>query len=592
MGSLKEEYRKYKQLQEDAVDEAASKWINENVVFLTKNPDKDSVKNLLEKINKFESKIEPYRLILETVDAIIVSAEKDLENAVDGDFTSEAFEDFSLVYNELSDVFSNRVPAALSDERLDVARARPNEPMVSLDTDGNIFKAVSDRIKAARSKKEFSNGLVGRHCNLDYDSIARDMLGLTYSELGDASDVEVVPIVHAGEKPDSLKTKAEINESYLHEQVLLLEVNINELADTLAKLKSVTDRIDIPEIKNSVTNLQKDLVRAVSTDTGVFEKLKAAASKRDAKSIKNIFSSGPGKYIKQANMAIETFKKIGEQYPKVEAIVNSMPYFSTEEMKQVQEILSKNLTPSWFKKLSQSGTQGVMTKPYKGLDYQSIIMALSSTLKDLVSPEQLRQRKTLRGIGINVDDLNNPEQRKAKESKRNAEEFLKNYRLLYDFSKTGASASTSGVTGPESTTPSSSTFSTKTTEEPPQNPTTVGTEKTPGSLRSPEEFVRDNKEKEEKKSSIIDKAKNFLDNRKEKQEKKKQEEEEKKLEKAREKQRELEAGSKKKITSSEISSNDIGAVLDIAEKLGASPSSIKKVIRGLSNAGYKVIKAN
>lgn len=247
----------------------------------------------------------------------------------------------------------------------------------------------------------------------------------------------------------------------------------------------------IPDLEQAVDSLRSELLAAKANGKldGVLKQLQG----QDKRAIADVFKSKEGQLLKQANMAIETFKKIGEKWPDIKKIIDKGKV-DLADINNIQKILKNEVSGGFFTKLSQNF--GVATKPFPGLEPNTIIDRLFVVLQDDVTTEQVTPQKT--------ESI--PPGHEIADSVLKT--FSSNFEKLYKFAQTGASATNKGITGTTTTTPTKGTASqSRDTKETTPTTTTTGTENVPGLMGQPydQDVIKDISQKLNSKPEQINK---------------------------------------------------------------------------------------
>lgn len=157
---------------------------------------------------------------------------------------------------------------------------------------------------------------------------------------------------------------------------------------------------------------------------------------QDKRAIADIFKSKEGQLLKQANMAIESFKKIGEKWPEISRLIEG-DGVTLQDLNSIQQILNKEFSGGFFKKLSQNF--GVTTKPYPGLEPQTIIRSLFVVIEDAVEKQGDQEINEQ----VSSDDVLSSV----------LKAFRTNFEKLYNYSQSGTITSTRGVRGTDGADP-------------------------------------------------------------------------------------------------------------------------------------------
>lgn len=467
--NIRKDYNKLRSVKDRQIDEAARMWLSNNVIFISEKIDRKSIDRLINSIQKFDNKFGAYRNLIPSITSVINQAEEDLQNIItgksEGQRAGEILGYLSSIYNCYSNFFSKDLPVLTKTKLFRVAMENSDTPMNRITDDGfdikPIKKAIAHAVEPTAEEKKLLKGLLKRKYIVDANAVADDLVNLSFNDLRNLMEIDKVPIVSTVNESVVLKEtpkKKTLNEG------ILFEATIEEIGTALGSLKSVADSLNIPDIAKSVNQLHSDLLAAKAG--GKMDQVIQQIQGQDKRALADVFKSKEGQLLKQANMAIETFKKLGDMWPQIKKMIDKDDV-SLQDLNNVRTILNKEVGGSYFKKLSQNF--GVATKPYPGLEPTNIVSKLMTTLDKSVQQEQAVPAKTHNippSNAIAADVLT---------------KFKSNFEKLYNFSKTGTSATVSGTKGTKGTKPTTGTAS-KSKETQSTTPTgeTQDTTKVPG----------------------------------------------------------------------------------------------------------------
>lgn len=293
---------------------------------------------------------------------------------------------------------------------------------------------------------------------------------------------------------------------------------MSDISTALKSLKGVIGTIGIPEINQSVSNLESELASAKGGN-----QFKNIAQSATGSGAEGFFSSKSGSLLKQANMAIELFKKIGNTYPDLKTFLEKESP-TDSDVNNIKSILTKEVN-SIFNRLMQFG--GVRTKPYAGLEPQTVIDQITRNLgmnkesKQLPPISVIREQATPTSTDAEQSNPSPPVPTEdSKQNNPDADAFAgidlsnlnKSMSALYNYAKSAGGS-----------TPSSSSAPAQNSDKTQNNMGTTGTQDAADGSGS---------------GNMVDQ----------------------------------------------------NIAKDIASKLNSKPDQITKVITGLNNAGYKVVK--
>lgn len=393
MSSLRQELKNKKAKQANMLHEAATAWVQDNIILISEKLNRTAVTKLTNSIVKFDDKFGPFKDKLPEIQKVIDDAEVGLQLVLTGKTSETRATDMlrkmSMVYTMLSDFFGSDLPMLLRTPIFKAAKENPgmrldsisdgsHDPAIILATFTNALRPSKDELKLL--------GRVYRSVpmpDLKPEIIAKQLLGLSYEELQQISSIERVPMV-AIEKdgasdnaaasemtpatPLEEKTDKEPKstlEEELDEQVTGNE-NVAQLSKALGDLSAIFTAV--PELRDTplfgaVTNLRKEAQKAISGGRiGALMRQGPAA----------LFKDPTGKVVAQAQMAVEMFKKLGAAWPKIQPLFAD-GNFDAEEQAELVKILRKELDGGLLAQLKNA----FKVSAYPGLSSSDVIKVIS-----------------------------------------------------------------------------------------------------------------------------------------------------------------------------------------------------------------------
>ncbi|MFA6049658.1 MAG: hypothetical protein WC761_00405 [Candidatus Paceibacterota bacterium] len=205
MSNLREELLKYKERQQQIVDEAAVSWVEKNIILISERLNRSAISRLTNSIARFDEKFGPFKEKLPTIQSILDDAEMGLQMVLTGKTSdsraTDMLRNLSLVYSLLSDFFSGDLPALL---RTPILRAAKENPDVRLDSLSGpkydpaiVASALANALRPSKDELKML-GKVYKNIplpNLKSDEISKQLLSLSYNELMRLTEVGKVPMV-------------------------------------------------------------------------------------------------------------------------------------------------------------------------------------------------------------------------------------------------------------------------------------------------------------------------------------------------------------------------------------------------------------
>lgn len=423
MTHLRKEYTKHKVEHERIVDEAALGWLEDNVIIVTEKINRHAVNRLVSSITKFEETFGPYKQRVPSIATVLDGAESNLQTVLTGKAgdkrTAEMLEYLSFVYNVFSSFFSKDLPVILGTKVFAAARENPTVRLDSLVMRGgpNTGFSADTALKTlahAISPSPEETKLIGRILRskampkLDYKRMAGELMGLSYADLEELTNIAKTPIVTTPTE-EQVQTEAR-NRLKEHRELLSEAASMQEVGASLEQLKQIVTKAGLTTLVPKVNELHSKLLAYNGSPAGQqlsaqLQQMKGAVTGGDGAA--DLIKTPGGKLLKQANMAIELFKALGKAWPNVKSFVDKdQP--TEQDLNNIKGILTKEVSGGIFKKAAQAF--GFATSPYPGFEPQAVIDSLfASTVgaDKQVATEQTEPttEPTTAAPTINVDAL-------------------------------------------------------------------------------------------------------------------------------------------------------------------------------------------
>lgn len=211
--SIRNDYKKTKLNEEKVIEEAAKKWLSENVIFITEKINRKSVDKLINSIQKFESTFGPHRGTLPSVASVIDRAEDDLQRIIMGKINDQragdVLEYLSFIYNVFSSFFSKDLPVLLRTKMFKAAKENPDIPMDRIN-DGRfdistVRKALAHAVEPTPEEKNMLRGLMKRKYEINAKEVASDLVRLAFKDLEALTEIEKTPVVSTKDESEVLE---------------------------------------------------------------------------------------------------------------------------------------------------------------------------------------------------------------------------------------------------------------------------------------------------------------------------------------------------------------------------------------------------
>lgn len=286
MTEIRKEYKNFKLLNEQAIEQKAKTWVMHNVILLNERFDRSTLHRLNSSIQRFEQKFGPYRTKLPAVARVLSDAEKGLNVVITGGASKKSaghmLERMTLIYNILSNFFGHDLQMLLKTPVFRTAIAMPERALNQIEHPDHNQKMIKKVLIAAIKPDKVEREVFDRiYKNIPMPSInwnetANQLMGLCVNDLQDLCGIERVPAIVVNEKPSDEETTAEVEA--LTEQIRsieerpefrLLQTAINGIS-TFANENNFSQgfKDKVREISDQLVNLIND--QSLSTRIGNF----------------------------------------------------------------------------------------------------------------------------------------------------------------------------------------------------------------------------------------------------------------------------------------------------------------------------------
>jgi len=205
MSNIRKEYSEYKHFKEQIFIEAAETWTEENVILINERLNRNAIYRLNSSIQRFDNKFGPYRDKLPAIAKILNDAENGLHLVITGKIGSRSaahmLQRMSIMYNILSNFFSNDIKALLRTPAFRIALAQGDTKINEISDEKHDIKAIKRSMAAALKPNDQERTLFRRAYksfdmpNLDWNEAAKQLCCLSCNELQELAGIETVPMV-------------------------------------------------------------------------------------------------------------------------------------------------------------------------------------------------------------------------------------------------------------------------------------------------------------------------------------------------------------------------------------------------------------
>lgn len=403
MSQLRKEYSKSKSKKDEIVSKAALNWLAENVIIINEKLDRKSVKRLIKSIQKFEDTFGPFADQVPSIKLHLDAAETGLELVVTGRSsdrkTSNLLKQMSYLYSSLSGFFAKDLPILLKSRFFRAAKEQPDQRMDMLPSEtpeGHkhnpqvIQDAIATALKPDKDEKKLLKKMYRstKLPELEPRKIARELMSLSYNDLESLTQIGKTPmvttpdeVVEEPETPEAPEQEVAAESVFRHTgqlltEGMLTEASLSEVGPVLQQLTSIVKSAGLDALEGPLNDLYTQLVQYLNSDKGTQLKQSIQQAKAKGGSIADLFKTPGGKLLKQANMAIETLKGLGQAWPDIQPFTQK-PQVSDKDILDIKQLISKQVGGGFFKKAAQAF--GVTTRPFPGLEPESIVDALTKS---------------------------------------------------------------------------------------------------------------------------------------------------------------------------------------------------------------------
>ena len=370
MTTLRQELEIKKQQDEQKINEAAEKWVGNNIVVIHEKIDRRIIKSLTDKIVKFDQLFADYKNQLPSIAAQIEAVEEELQRVVTGRVNDKKaanlLKQLGYLYNSFSSFFTADLPVILMTPMMRAAKNQPEVKINVLDAPGHKAYIIRDAFKNAMLPSKEEASLLkkiyrGSQPLINATAVANEMLNLSFNELEQLTNIGKVPMI------DTAKLKTPAEEEVEDGALSLQEGNQALLFEKIDKEK-------MEQIADILTQINKVNVAGLEDVQGAIRSL-ATKARREVMADKWDIPGRPSA-AKQLVMFYNVLDKMRNVWPTIRKTFVDDGQLDAEEQADVRNTLAKAGADSLFQKLK--GALGV--KHYPGLDPDSIANTIADAM--------------------------------------------------------------------------------------------------------------------------------------------------------------------------------------------------------------------
>lgn len=364
MTTLREEYNKRKEQKARDIQEAAIRWVMENVVLLDENFNRESLQRLQGSISKFDAIFAPFGGKVPEVKRSLDDAVELLNRITMGEkitrkdgrlrLTQEevnSLEDpatymikyMSLLYNNLSRFFNKDMRVLMELPIFKMARENPSIPLRDLIEAPRMRKAILHALMPGNETKAILHRMYRSMelPSLDYETIADQMLNLNAGDFLALTNVDRVPLVASPEpaQPQATQPQMEAATS-TNPKVTGGDEVLTEDEEALLKEVGEINPAQIQKVVAGITKIQA-VIKAfpeLQQTNQALEQLRTQAMGAIAGGFGNPSSKS---VAATANVVYNYFDKLGDIGAQIDPLIPTDRPMTDQELKNLQAILTK-----------------------------------------------------------------------------------------------------------------------------------------------------------------------------------------------------------------------------------------------------------
>lgn len=386
MSTLRKEYTKSKKRKEEIVSDAALSWLAENVIIINERLDRRAVTRLDNSIQKFDDVFGPFRERVPSISTHLDSAETALNMVVSGRSserkTSNLLKQMTYLYSTLSSFFAKDLKVLLKSRVFRAARANPEQrldliPKITPDGLKHDVQVIQDAFANALKPTKDDKTMLKKIYKstklpeLEPRRIARELLGLSFNDLEELTQIGKVPMVATPEEvaePEAPETGAEAELELEHaiRGVFLESVSQDGL---------LLERIDSQKA-NQLASVIGQISTAIDTGNPALATLKGNLDKLVGQSRTELAQNKwlGGSAVKQLINFYNVLDNLKQQWDSSIKPLFADGALSDDEKTQLNDLLAAATKDSIFSNIAQKLK---LSKPHAaGLDPASVVKAV------------------------------------------------------------------------------------------------------------------------------------------------------------------------------------------------------------------------
>lgn len=289
--TLRETHDKHLMEKASIVNEAALMWFEKNVVLINEQLDRRTVKRIIDSITKFDSVFGKYKPKIPSIGKIISDTEDELQSVLIGKSSEKKagiiLKKLSYYFSSFSNFLSSDLPVLLSSHLFSAAKQNPDvklnvlQPKEGMRHDpAMILNALKHALIPNKEEQALMKKIYKKSFPLiDAQTVANELLMLSYNELKELSSVDKVPIMAIPDNeqpatpaaPATTEEPKPVGESVepennkvviLESHKLLLELNQKQMTKVIDIMNQLQSNFNIAGMEPVHKSLQSLLSKA------------------------------------------------------------------------------------------------------------------------------------------------------------------------------------------------------------------------------------------------------------------------------------------------------------------------------------------
>lgn len=354
---LRAELNDAKAKDKQVINEAALKWVDSNVILIHEKMNRRAVQKLIDEISKFDTKFGPFKKKLPVIDAMLANAENGLTLVLTGKTSDkragEMLEQMSFIYNNLSTLFSKDIPLLLQTPILRAARENPEVRLDSINVPGFSPETVRTAFINAIIPSKEEDKLIRRILksskvpHIEAATIANELLGLSYNDLQELSNIEKVSMATTPEVPmTEEKTQSKKKGEIIAEALDLKKMQVlnQRISEILSSVKSYQG--EMPETVKALNAASKAILKASAQGAGgdAMDKLKGVFGADTSSQVMNLYTMFFNFKTAWPNIKKSVENIISTDDPSIDNTVETQ-----NDLQLIKKILIKAISPGLLK---------------------------------------------------------------------------------------------------------------------------------------------------------------------------------------------------------------------------------------------------